>query len=119
MKRAYYYIGAVVIGILCLVLRWPRVQKEHEINKLKLEKDNITAQIEVLSWELNKLSNTRVLLLRKKCVKDELRCYKRWDWRTKNNNQMNRFKIDGYVRFTLKSRQRKYRSYEVSMWEST
>lgn len=53
------YIGAVVIGILCLVLRWPRVQKEHEINKLKLEKDNITAQIEVLSWELNKLSNTR------------------------------------------------------------
>lgn len=53
------YISAVVIWVLCLVLRWPRVQKEHEINKLKLEKDKITAQIEVLSWELNKLTEKR------------------------------------------------------------
>jgi len=59
MKRAYYYIGAVVIGILCLVLRWPRLQKDHEINKYKLEKEKILAEKVLLSWELDNIKQSR------------------------------------------------------------
>ena len=59
MKRAYYYIGAVLISILVLVLRWPRLEKEHEINKLKLEKEKIVAEISWLNAELENLKQTR------------------------------------------------------------
>lgn len=46
MKRAYYYIGAVVISILVLVLRWPIVIKEHKLNKIKSQIERIEEQIE-------------------------------------------------------------------------
>lgn len=46
MKRAYYYIGAVVISILVLVLRWPIVVKEHKLNKIKSQIERIEEQIE-------------------------------------------------------------------------
>ena len=53
------YISAVLISILVLVLRWPRLEKEHEINKLKLEKEKIVAEISWLNSELDNLKQTR------------------------------------------------------------
>lgn len=58
MKKIIY-ISAVVISILVLVLRWPTMQKEHEINKLKLEKDKIVSQISWLNSELDNLKQKR------------------------------------------------------------
>jgi hypothetical protein len=57
MKNKIIYIGAVVISILCLVLRWPKLQKEHEINKLKLEKEKIVAELSWLNSELQDLKD--------------------------------------------------------------
>ena len=52
------YISAVLISILVLVLRWPKVQKEHEINKLQKEKIKLQEQVEVLDNELQELKDT-------------------------------------------------------------
>lgn len=53
------YICAVVIPVIALVLRWPRIQKYHEINKLKLEKEKIVAEISCLNTKLDTLKWTR------------------------------------------------------------
>lgn len=45
MKKIIY-IGAVLISILVLVLRWPIVVKEHKLNKLKSQIERIEEQIE-------------------------------------------------------------------------
>ena len=53
------YISAVVIWVLCLVLRWPRLEKQQEINKLQKEKEKIVAEISWLNSELDNLKQTR------------------------------------------------------------
>lgn len=45
MKKIIY-IGAVLISILVLVLRWPIVVKEHRLNKIKSQIERIEEQIE-------------------------------------------------------------------------
>lgn len=45
MKKIIY-IGAVLISILVLVLRWPIVVKEHKLNKIKSQIERIEEQIE-------------------------------------------------------------------------
>lgn len=40
------YISAVLISILCLVLRWPIVVKEHRLNKIKSQIERVEEQIE-------------------------------------------------------------------------
>jgi len=63
MKKAnaIIYISAVLIVWLVMMMYWPKLEKEHEINKLQLEKEKIVVELNILDWELNKLKNTREL----------------------------------------------------------
>lgn len=62
MKRAYYYIGAVVISALVIVLRWPRLEK----NNLLKEIEDITTQREIVQEKINELALERTELTNKK-----------------------------------------------------
>lgn len=79
------YISAVVIWVLVLVLRWPRLEKEHNINRIHREVEENIQEIELLQQEHQSLQNrqteihNQANLLREenKALINEL--YKEWN----------------------------------------